>query len=165
MRLPAPIAYQPPAAAVAPNGLRREISEIAAKVLAEAQGLTPSDRQFLGDVQREERYQGRWITRLVLLGAKCPEDSDAFAIAARLEAWVRAARAPRRGALTLRSAIEDETRAQGEADLAELEAAIAQDDVGVLARCERSLLSHRAKLDALLETVQVRRAQLVGATA
>lgn len=143
--------------------IRREISEIAAKTLRAAPSLCQADRQFLKDIQREERYQGRWIARLVELAAKCPSDTDAFALADRFRALIGSRR--HRARLGLAEAVERETEAQACADLAEVRAVLAQGNVGVLVRCERALLDHRFAIDELLESVQSRRLELVGATA
>lgn len=158
--------YHEPRSAVAAAGepaIRREISEIAAKVQSAAAHLTDADRQFLKDLQRGDRYRWRGIVRLLELAAQCPEDSDAFALADRFRALIDARRP--RARITVAMAIEQETRAQGEADLVEVQAALAQNDIGILARCEHALLSHRAKLDTLIECVQTRRLQLAGARA
>lgn len=147
------------------GAIRREITEIAAKVLCAAPNLTCSDRQALKDLQREGdvRYRMRGFIRLLELAATCPEDSDAFALADRFRA-LTAARRPR-PRLTIAVAIERETVAEGAANLVELHLALAQNDLGALARAETALLSQRSALDSLLETVQCKRLKLSGAIA
>lgn len=149
------------AAAVPFSAIRDEVSDIAATILREARNLTRPERQLLKDLQREGRYQFKWLGRLAALAARCPSDTAAFAMADRLRAFIGAARPRKR--LTLIQAIEDETTAQAAADMAEVKAAIAQSDPGALARCEQSLLEHRAAIEAAIEAVQLRRMELRGA--
>lgn len=147
-------------AAAQHSAIRDGVREIAARVLAEARNLTLAERQFLKDLQRPERYQARWLGRLVQIAARCPADSDAFALTERLGAFIRAERV--RPRLTVVEAVHRETSAQAAADIAEVEAAIRQNDIGVLSRAERHLIDHRAAIDDLLVSVQTRRAELVG---
>lgn len=148
-------------AAVDPSAIRDEIRAIASKVQREARNLSRADRQFLADLQRPERYQARWLGRLVQLAARCPSESDAFAIADHLKAFIGAARPKPR--LSLVAAIEHETSAQAAADVLEMAAALHPNDPGTLCRCERCLTEHQHALDRLIETVQLRRMMLLGA--
>lgn len=150
-------------AAVDEPAIRREISEIASRVQAEGRNLSVGDRQFLKDLQRGDRYQWRGIVRLLRLAAACPSDTAAFAIADRFRALIGAQRpAPR---LSIALAIQQETAAQGKANLAEIELAMRQNDPGTIARAEQALIAERAKIDDLIESCQRRRLELSGCLA
>jgi len=140
--------------------LRRDITEVAARVLADSPKISHEDSQFLRDVQRAGRYEGRWIVRLVELAAACPNDSTAFALSERFAGLVRARRAPAR--LSLVQAIREEAAAEAEEDVAVLELAIRQDDPGVVERALAKLTNLRSKLDGLLVAAERRRAELAG---
>lgn len=141
--------------------LRADINEVAAKTLAVAEGLDASDRQFLKDIQRESRYQFKWITRMVILASRCPDDSDAFALAERLEAWVRRGR--NTPVLSIAEALQRETEAQGRCDLAEIRLAQNPTSPSALVHAEVEATRHMAALGAFLATVQRRRTQLATA--
>ncbi len=151
------------AAAVPFPAIRQEITEMAAAALTGARDLSGADRQFLKDLQRAERYQAKWLARFVSLLARCERDTDAFRFSETLGAFVRAARP--RPIVTLSRAIEDETFAQGDADMAELYAVMHQEDESALRRCECALCTHRATIEIAIEAIQTRRIHLAGATA
>jgi hypothetical protein len=136
----------------------REIGEVAGATLARAEGLTPSERQFLKDLKRNDRYTWKALTRLVLLTAKCKAAADREAFAEMLRAFSRSERA--RPALSVEDAIIEETKVQADCDVAEMAVMRRPNDEGALRTCEAQLLSERAAVDLALAAVQCRRLEL-----
>jgi len=146
---------RPIMAVTASSAIRDDVNTVAAKTLATAPNLTTQDRQFLSDIQREGRYRAQWITRLVALAARCPNDSDAYALAESLRAFVRVRRTVPRPSLA--GAMHGETEAQGIADLAQVDVMTRQSDPGVISRAITALFNHRAKIDIAIDALQQRR--------
>lgn len=138
---------------------RQHLTDYASLVQAHHPALTDGDRQVLKDIQRPGRYEARWLTRLVELGAQCPDESQAFALSRLCDVWVRARR-PKRRRLTLREAIRRETTAQANADPFEMDAGLNAQDAGALARAEAALIEHAAAIRELLDAIHDQQAEL-----
>jgi hypothetical protein len=136
----------------------REIGEVAGATLARADGLTDSDRQFLKDLKRNDRYTWKALTRLVLLTAKCRAVADRERFAEMLRAFSRTERP--RPALSVEDAIVEETRVQAECDVAEMDVIRRPNDESALRICEAQLLSERAAVELAIAAVQNRRLEL-----
>lgn len=142
------------------NGaLLKEIARIARATLDALPKPSPSDRQFLYDLQRDDRrLSSTGLARLIALASQCPNDTDAFALSRAFEAITRLNR-PRRE-LSLAEAIERETHAQSAADEAEVHLALHPSDLSALLNAERATAAHLDAERQLLDSLQRRRAEL-----
>lgn len=151
------------AAAPAQSQLRDEIGECAALVLAHCPDPSQAERQLLKDLQRSDgRYRFRSLEQLARLAARCPEDTIAYSLADRFHAFADAMRT--KPQLSIVRALEAETEAQADGDRAQVQAALAQNDPGLLMRAERACLSQIHRLERLADSLRSKRQQLVGAT-
>jgi hypothetical protein len=140
--------------------IQREIREIAGVTLANAEGLTDADRQFLKDLRRDDRYSWKGLTRLMALTARCKTEAHRLKFVELLNAFLRASRPT--PALSLEEAIEQETIAQADCDVAEMDAIRRPNDEAALRHVEAAALSHRSAIDLVLAAAQTRRLRIAG---
>lgn len=104
------------ATTVLPNGhtFTEEFQAIARRLLFSCPATSTSERQFLQDVARG-RYPMKALERMtrIAAGSTRPEHREALAL------FVREISAPRYGAVSIAAAFDEETRTNGEADMAQ----------------------------------------------
>ena len=126
---------------------------------------TSADRQLISDVKtRCSRYAFRAVDRIIDLLATAPEETAAVQWPADLRGCILARRR-RHEVRAVRQALVSETRAQNDADLAQLAVVVEYETPDLLLNAIHATSRERDAVDALLDSLTIRRAQLMHGSA